>query len=123
MKKSQNQKHDEDDKDDEDDELVLLEPSPQIKEDCVKLIISLRDDVKHLTLESKKYQDLLKCVEEKNTEEILADKIDTSSLYPSLNDPKFTEKISVKKEFNDVKIEKKSRKDIDNIEEGFYSIM
>ena len=78
--------------------------------------MSLRDGVQKLTLDSKKYQKLLKCVEEKNREEILENKIDTSSLYPNLDDPNFSKNITLKKEFNDVKMEKKTREEIDNIE-------
>ena len=48
---------------------------------------------------------------------MLESKLDTSSLYPSLDDPNFTKKITDKKEFNDVKIEEKTRDEIDNIEE------
>ena len=54
--------------------------------------------------------------EEKNREEILENKIDTSSLYPNLDDPNFSKNITLKKEFNDVKMEKKTREEIDNIE-------
>ena len=63
-----------------------------------------------------KYQKLLRCIEEKNKKDIDENKINNESLYPHLNDKKFMSKISVKKEFNDLKIEEKKREDIDNIE-------
>ena len=81
------------------------------------MIKSLKEDVKNLTLESKEYQKLLKCVEEKNRREITENKINTSSLYPNLDDTNFSKNIALKKEFNDVKIEKKTREEIDNLEE------
>ena len=91
--------------------------TPELEESCIELIKTLKDSVQTLTLESKKYQKLLKCVEEKNRQHLLENKLDTSTLYPSLDDPNFTKKITDKKEFNDVKIEKKTREEIDNIEE------
>ena len=93
------------------------EPSPELKESCEELLKTIIKSSQKLTLENEKYQQLLKCIEEKNKKLILENKVDTNSLYPSLDDPNFTEKISIKKEFNDVKIEKKTQEEIDNIEE------
>jgi hypothetical protein len=82
---------------------------------CIELIKTLQMNVKNITLESKEYQKLLKCIENKNKEEI--ENEGDSSLYPILDDPNFTKKISLKKEFDDVKIEEKTREEINNIEE------
>ena len=95
----------------------LPDLSPDLEESCEELIKTILTTSKKLTLESKEYQKVLKCIEEKNKELIIENKIDTSSLYPSLDDPNFTAKLSIKKEFDDVKIEKKSQDEIDNIQE------
>jgi len=99
------------------EESTEISVTHELEQSCIELIKTLRDSVQTLTLESKEYQKLLKCVEQKNREELLESKLDTSSLYPSLDDPNFTKKITDKKEFNDVKIEEKTRDEIDNIEE------
>ena len=70
-----------------------------------------------ITLEDKKFQNFLRCIENKNRKQILENKIDTSSLYPHLEDPNLSKKLTLKKEFNDLKIEEKTREDIENIEE------
>ena len=95
----------------------LPDLSPDLEDSCEELIKTILATTKKLTLESKEYQKVLKCIEKQNKELILEEKIDTSSLYPSLDDPNFTAKLSVKKEFDDVKIEKKSQEEIDNIQE------
>ena len=94
-----------------------VETQNELELSCVELLKTLRDDVKKLTLESKEYQKLLKCVEEKNIIEINENKINTDSLYPELTDPNFSKKIALKKEFDEVKIEQKSREEIENIEQ------
>ena len=99
------------------DELEEKSTNTDLEKSCIDLIKSLKESVKNLTLESKEYQKLLKCVEEKNRKEITENKINTSSLYPSLDDTNFSKNISLKKEFSDVKIEKKTREEIDNLEE------
>ena len=99
------------------EELTEIPVSPELEQSCIEFIKTIRDSVQTLTLESKKYQKLLKCVEQKNRRDLAETKLDTSSLYPSLDDPHFTKKITDKKEFNDVKIEKKTREEIDNIQE------
>ena len=88
-----------------------------LEQSCIDLITSLKDNVKNLTLENKKFQKLLKCVEQKNREKIIEGKINTNLIYPHLDDPNFSKNIALKKEFNDVKIEKKTREEIDNLEE------
>ena len=95
----------------------LPDLSPDLEDSCEELIKTILATTKKLTLESKEYQKVLKCIEEQNKELILEEEIDTSSLYPSLDDTNFTAKLSVKKEFDDVKIEKKSQEEIDNIQE------
>ena len=92
------------------------EQPSELVQSCIELIKTLRDNVKNLTLESKEYQKLLKCVEEKNITEINENKINTEALYPELTDPNFSKKIALKKEFDEVKIEEKSRDEINNIE-------
>ena len=77
----------------------------------------VEDLIDTITLEDKKFQNLLRCIENKNRKQILENKIDTSSLYPHLDDPNFSKKITIKKEFNDLKIEEKKREDIENIEQ------
>ena len=96
---------------------VENEQSNDLEQSCIELLKTLRDDVKKLTLESKEYQKLLKCVEEKNIIEINENKINTDSLYPELTDPNFSKKIALKKEFDEVKIEQKTREEIENIEQ------
>ena len=59
-------------------------------------------------------QNILKCIENKNKEELLLD--NNEYRYPYLDDPNFALKISKKKEFNEVKLEKKTKDEINNIE-------
>ena len=84
--------------------------------DCKTIINELKDIIDNVTLESKKYQKLLRCIENQNKIDIQENKLDTVGLYPHLNDSKFSSKITSKKEFNDLKIEEKKREDIENIE-------
>ena len=93
------------------------ESKTDLEQSCIDLITSLKDNVKNLTLESKEFQKLLKCVEQKNRKKIIEGKINTNLIYPNLDDPNFSKNIALKKEFNDVKIEKKTREEIDNLEE------
>ena len=82
--------------------------------ECSKLI----DEIEHLhdlDINSDEYQSVLKCLENKNKNELInqTDEI----LYPHLDDPNFTLKLTKKKEFNDVKIQKKTQDQINNIGE------
>ena len=77
----------------------------------------VKDLIDTITLEDKKFQNLLRCIENKNRKQIIENKIDTSSLHPHLDDPNFSKKLTLKKEFNDLKIEEKKREDIENIEQ------
>ena len=64
----------------------------------------------------KEYKKVLKCVEDKNRDQLSHD-TDFDVLYPQLDDINFTLKLTQKKEFYDVKIEAKTREEIENIEE------
>ena len=61
------------------------------------MIENVKSIIQNFTLEDKQYQKILKCVEESNRQKITENKIDTSSLYPHLDDTKFTLKISKKR--------------------------
>ena len=84
---------------------------------CQKLVQEVKDLIDTITLEDKKFQNLLRCIENKNRKQIIENKVDTSSLHPHLDDPNFSKKITLKKQFNDLKIEEKKREDIENIEQ------
>ena len=86
-------------------------------ESCQKLVQEIKDLIDTITLEDKKFQNLLRCIENKNRKQIIENKVDTSSLHPHLDDPNFSKKITLKKQFNDLKIEEKKREDIENIEQ------
>ena len=81
---------------------------------CKKLIDELKILGNKLTLEEDKLQSAYKCIENENIKELV--NFDKHNLYPHLNDENFTEKISKKKEFNDVKIEKKTMEQVKNLE-------
>ena len=62
---------------------------------------------------SERYNDHLKCLSQKNKREL--ESLNDFSLYPHLDDNNFNQKLFLKKEFNEVKYNKKSRDDFDNI--------
>lgn len=88
----------------------------QFNEECQNLINSLKEGLHKLSIQSKEYQKLLKCTSNKNREQIVEYKKLDKLLYPHLDDPNFAYKIARKKEFRDVEIPKKSKKQIENIE-------
>jgi|UniRef100_A0A6C0BZU7 hypothetical protein len=71
------------------------------------------EDTEEIDKTSEKYNEHLKCLSEKNKRELAS--IDDVSLYPHLDDSKFNQKLYLKKEFNEVKYDKKSKNDFDNI--------
>ena len=83
---------------------------------CQEFLAFLKDNIEQIELETKEYQKLLDCVEKENKNQIQESKEQYNSLYPHLDDLHFTKKLSVKKEFSDVKIESKKREEIENIE-------
>ena len=82
---------------------------------CEKLIKTVKDELPTMTIMDKKYQKVLQCIENKNKLELQKRKEEV--LFPHLDDPNFTLKLSRKKEFHEVQIEKKTREQIDNIKE------
>ena len=90
--------------------------SETFSQQCKDLISSIKTNFKNLSLQSKEYQKLLRCAADKNKEQLKEyEKID-KLLYPHLDDPDIALKIANKKEFRDVEIPQKTRKQIDNIE-------
>ena len=61
---------------------------------CSEVIREYKEEGK-VDKESREYNTLLKCVEEKNREEIKKDEFD-ETLYPHLDDPNFNLKILMK---------------------------
>ena len=94
-----------------------IENSLPIKSNCSQLYESLKDNIGNLNISDKEYQDLLKCVEQDNHAMFSDDELeDIDSLYPHLDDGDFNVKLSIKKEFDEVKIKEKTREQIENIE-------
>lgn len=63
------------------------------------------------------YQHLLKCISDKDREELTKNKSEFSYLYPNQDDPDFNVKIAQKKEFFDTRYEAHDEEDYKNIEE------
>jgi len=98
----------------EEHKLDIKEPEFLDKSSCSKLISDLNGIINKLTLEEKKYNEILRCISDKNRENISED---LNFLYPLLDDPKFNKKISLKKEFYDAKYIPKTSEEYENIEE------
>ena len=81
---------------------------------CSSLIGELEGIVDKLTIEEGKYNEILKCISDRNREDI---REDYAFLYPLLDDANFNNKIAIKKEFFDTKYQKREDSDWDNIEE------
>ena len=80
---------------------------------CDFLINKFEGIVDKLTIEEEKYNDILKCMSDKNRKNI-DEKNDF--LYPILDDENFNKKIVTKKEFYDTKYNARPEEDYDNIE-------
>ena len=63
------------------------------------------------------YQQLIKCVSDKDRKELAEDKGEFSYLYPNLDDPNYNVKIANKKEFFDTRYEQHGAEDYEHIEE------
>ena len=85
-----------------------------IQQSCEQLITDLEGVVDKLTIEEKKYNKILKCISDRNREDIQEE---YGFLYPLLDDIHFNKKIAEKKEFNDTKYIQRSDEDYENIEE------
>ena len=94
--------------------LKIKEPSLMDKSSCNELISDLNGIINKLTLEEKKYNEILRCISNKNRENISED---LNFLYPLLDDQNFNKKISLKKEFFDAKYIPKKPEEYENIEE------
>ena len=94
--------------------LEIKEPSLMDKSSCNKLISDLNGIIDKLTLDENKYNEILRCISNKNRENISEE---LNFLYPLLDDIKFNKKISLKKEFYDAKYVPKKIEDYENIEE------
>ena len=79
------------------------------KESCQLLIDTIKSSLHTMSITDKQYQKVLECIEEKNKKE-LKKNVKDDIVYPHLDDPNFTLKLSRKKEFNEVKIGKKNTK-------------
>ena len=86
----------------------------KLKKTCDKLIDDLQGVVDKLTMEEEKYNEILKCISDRNRSNI-SEEIDY--LYPLLDDQKFNTKIAHKKEFYDAKYNHRPDSDYENIEE------
>ena len=88
------------------------------QETCETLIELIRTSKEVIDKESEKYQRVLKCMSKENRQQSLTGKYNEFDfLYPILNDPNFTEKITKKKEFSDTKYANKTSEEYQNIEE------
>ena len=96
------------------EDLKMKEPSLMDKSSCNELISDLNGIINKLTLEEKKYNEILRCISNKNRENISED---LNFLYPLLDDQNFNKKISLKKEFFDAKYIPKKPEEYENIEE------
>ena len=84
-------------------------------EECKKLFELIKSNNDLLKLETKDFFSIKKCQSEINKQELKTN--DTYDfLYPHLDDPSFTQKITKKKEFFDTAVEKITREQIENIE-------
>ena len=63
------------------------------------------------------YQQLIKCVSDKDRKELAEDKGEFGYLYPNLDDPNYNVKIANKKEFFDTRYEQHGAEDYEHIEE------
>ena len=63
------------------------------------------------------YQQLIKCVSDKDRKELAEDKGEFDYLYPNLDDPNYNVKIANKKEFFDTRYEQHGAEDYEHIEE------
>jgi len=91
--------------------------SKVFSEKCQTLIDNIKGNLKQLSIKSKEYQQLLQCTSSKNKEQLEEYKKIDKLIYPHLDDPNIALKLANKKEFRDVEIPQKSRKQIENIEE------
>ena len=100
--------------DEKKESIELEEPEMLDKSSCEKLISDLNGVINKLTLEEKKYNEILRCISDKNRENISPE---LNFLYPLLDDPNFNKKISLKKEFYDAKYIPKTDEEYENIEQ------
>ena len=88
------------------------------KETCKSLIELFKSSKEVIEKESEKYQRILRCMSNENRRQIASKNGDKFPyLYPNLDDPRFTEKITKKKEFSDTKYSEKTEEEYKNIEE------
>ena len=89
-----------------------------IKESCTQLIKIIQEGIQKIEKESVQYQKVLKCLSEKNRKELSSSKAKQFDyLYPNLDDSRFSEKLTKKKEFSDTQYEKKTKAEYKNIEQ------
>ena len=62
------------------------------------------------------YQQLIKCVSDKDRKELAEDKGEFGYLYPNLDDPNYNVKIANKKEFFDTRYEQHGAEDYEHID-------
>jgi hypothetical protein len=86
-----------------------------LEQECKQLFDLIKDSNDILKIETDKYFKIKKCQSVRNKDELKKNKDNT--LYPHLDDPNFNVKITSKKEFFDTKVEKFTRKQINNIEQ------
>jgi len=88
------------------------------QETCMNLIELFKSGKEAIEKESEQYQRVLRCMSDENRRQISSKKSDNFTyLYPNLDDPRFTEKITKKKEFSDTKYSEKTEVEYENIEE------
>ena len=88
------------------------------QETCAALIEIFKTGKEVIDKESERYQRILRCMSDENRRQLVSKKSDSFNfLYPNLNDPRFTEKITKKKEFSDTKYSEKTEEEYKNIEE------
>ena len=88
------------------------------EETCKSLIELFKSSKEVIEKESIKYQRILRCMSNENRKQFESKNGNRFAyLYPNLDDPKFTEKITKKKEFSDTKYSEKTEEEYENIEE------
>ena len=98
--------------------LNLTEQEPEdeesLEKQCLDLYALIKESSDILKIESDKFFAIKKCQSIRNRKEL--EQNNDNTLYPHLDDPNFNKKISSKKEFFDTKVEKFTKKQINNIE-------
>ena len=97
-----------------------LKKKIKIKKSCEKIILDYEaknTSVSKSDINSTEYQDVLKCMSNKDREELKQNTGEFQYLYPNKDDEHFNIKLTSKKEFYDTRYLKKTPEDFKNIKE------